>query len=85
MSLEADATHVVLVVSDTGHGIDPDDHERIFERFYRVDEARSRAAGGSGLGLAIVKWIVEIHNGEIRVESDLGAGATFIVKLPRGG
>lgn len=72
----------MLKVSDTGHGIPKVHHERLFERFYRVDSGRSRQAGGTGLGLAIVKHIVGIHNGKISVESKEGKGTTFTVKLP---
>jgi len=71
-----------IVVSDTGIGIAKEDQERIFDRFFRVDKARSREEGGSGLGLSICKWIIEAHQGEIRVESELGKGSSFIVKLP---
>ena len=71
-----------IIVSDTGVGIAREDQERIFNRFFRVDKARSREEGGSGLGLSICKWIVEAHQGEIRVESELGKGSSFIVKLP---
>lgn len=73
---------VKIIVSDTGIGIAKEDQERIFNRFFRVDKARSREQGGSGLGLSICKWIVEAHQGEIKVESELGKGSSFIVKLP---
>jgi signal transduction histidine kinase len=75
---------VVLVVQDTGIGIPAENLEHIFERFYRVDKSRSRAAGGSGLGLSIVKAIVALHKGSIRVESIVGQGTKFIVHLPQG-
>jgi heavy metal sensor kinase len=73
---------VKVIVSDTGIGIAKEDQARIFNRFFRVDKARSREQGGSGLGLSICKWIVEAHQGEIKVESELGKGSSFIVKLP---
>jgi signal transduction histidine kinase len=73
---------VKIIVSDTGIGISKEDQEKIFDRFFRVDKARSREQGGSGLGLSICRWIVEAHQGEIKVESELGKGSSFIVKLP---
>jgi two-component system phosphate regulon sensor histidine kinase PhoR len=72
----------VLRINDTGEGIPTRDLDRVFERFYRVDNARARATGGTGLGLAIVKHVVESHGGSVSVESELGAGSTFIVHLP---
>jgi heavy metal sensor kinase len=72
----------VLAVADTGCGIPEADREHIFERFYRVDKARSRALGGSGLGLAICKSIVEAHGGEISFSTEVDRGTTFTVRLP---
>lgn len=71
-------------VADDGPGIPPEAGERVFERFYRVDRARSRDAGGTGLGLSIVKHIVQAHGGEVRLESEPGKGATFFYTLPVG-
>ncbi len=73
---------LAIQVSDTGIGIPHGEIPRIFDRFYRVDKARSRRLGGTGLGLAIVKEIVDAHGGEVSVESELGKGSTFTVKLP---
>ena len=73
---------VVFSISDTGLGIPPEDQERVFERFYRVDKARSRSQGGTGLGLAIVKNIVENHKGRVSLQSAPAQGTTFTVRLP---
>jgi two-component system phosphate regulon sensor histidine kinase PhoR len=73
---------VFISVSDTGSGMPSEDLPRIFERFYRVDKARSREVGGTGLGLSIVKHVVERMDGSIRVESRLGKGSTFTIVLP---
>jgi signal transduction histidine kinase len=72
-------------VQDDGIGIPAESLPKIFERFYRVDNSRSRATGGSGLGLAIVKWIAELHHGEITAASQLGQGSTFTLKLRLSG
>lgn len=74
-----------ICVTDTGDGIDQAQLPRIFERFYRTDTARSRELGGTGLGLAIVKHLSRLHGGEVRVESILGTGSTFIIELPISG
>ena len=78
---EADG-HGVLEVKDTGAGIPPEDMERVFERFYRVDKARSRELGGTGLGLSIVKHLVGSLRGKVTVTSKLGQGSRFRVELP---
>jgi signal transduction histidine kinase len=80
--LEVRDETAVITVKDSGVGIAEEDQEKIFKRFYRVDKARSREQGGVGLGLAIAEWIVLQHRGTISVESRLGSGATFCVKLP---
>jgi two-component system phosphate regulon sensor histidine kinase PhoR len=74
---------IVLSVSDTGIGIPKAEQERIFERFYRIDPARSRELGGTGLGLSIARHLAEAHGGRILVESEVGRGSTFHVCLPR--
>jgi heavy metal sensor kinase len=82
VELSSDGGQARLVVSDTGIGIPPEHLQRIFERFYRVDKARSRAAGGSGLGLAIARWVVGAHGGTISAGSEVGCGSVFRVTLP---
>ncbi len=79
-----DGTWVDVAVRDSGIGIPRRDLERIFERFYRVDRARSRDTGGTGLGLAIVRHVASNHRGEVRVESREGVGSTFTLRLPAG-
>jgi signal transduction histidine kinase len=79
----ADEKSVVVEVADEGPGIAPEHQRKIFQRFYRVDEARSRAEGGVGLGLAIVKWAVERTGGTVELKSELGRGSVFSVRLPR--
>jgi signal transduction histidine kinase len=73
---------VHISVADTGVGIAPEHLPRLFERFYRVDPARSREDGGTGIGLAIARSVVEAHGGHIRAESQLGRGSTFTFDLP---
>jgi len=82
LALEEGGRKVVISVRDSGIGIPPEEQEKIFERFYRVDKARVRETQGAGLGLAIARWIVQQHGGTIRVESSPGSGATFFVELP---
>jgi signal transduction histidine kinase len=82
VEVRAERDAVVLRVSDTGVGIPQRDLPRIFERFYRVDQARSRETGGTGLGLSIVRHVSENHGGEVTVTSELGQGSTFEVRLP---
>ena len=73
---------VQIEVSDTGIGISPEQQVRVFERFYRVDKARSRDEGGTGLGLAIVKHLTQAFDGQVELESQIGKGSTFRVFLP---
>jgi len=77
IQLESDHNHAVVYVKDTGIGIKKEEIPRIFERFYRIDKARSRNSGGTGLGLAIVKHLIEAHKAEIAVDSEVGKGTTF--------
>lgn len=82
VSSHSDDGRLEITVSDTGPGIPPDQLEQVFERFYRLDGARSRTTGGGGLGLAIARAIVEAHGGTIHAESAPGQGATFRIELP---
>jgi signal transduction histidine kinase len=80
--LGRDERCATVAVADEGPGIDPDEHERIFEQFYRVGTGLVHDAQGSGLGLAIVKHVVEAHDGAVEVASRPGAGSTFTIRLP---
>jgi signal transduction histidine kinase len=82
LSLSKKEGWVYFEVSDTGIGIPPENLPHVFDRFYRVDKARTRAQGGSGLGLSIAKWVAQAHGGAIRVSSQVGEGTTFSVTLP---
>ncbi len=82
VSLSNDGSTVLLEVIDDGPGVPPEDRERIFDRFVRLDEARARDGGGAGLGLAITREIVVAHGGEVDVEDAPGGGARFVVRLP---
>lgn len=79
--IETDDRHLYLSVKDTGIGIPPDMRSRVFERFFRVDKGRSRNVGGTGLGLSIVKHLVNLYNGSIQLDSELGKGSLFHVSL----
>ena len=82
VSLERNHNYAVISIQDTGIGIKESEQRRIFERFYRVNSDRSRVTGGSGLGLAIASVIVQAHKGSLQVQSQLGKGSTFTVRLP---
>ena len=82
VSLNSDQSFFYIKIQDNGFGIPEDAQERVFDRFYRVDKARDRAAGGTGLGLAITKSIILAHDGEIKLYSKEGEGTTFSIKIP---
>lgn len=82
MALEREDGRAHLMVADTGVGIEPEDLPRIFDRFYRADQAREHESGGTGLGLAIAQWIVQAHHGSIKVDSQPGRGTKFMIDLP---
>ncbi|HET7578109.1 MAG TPA: HAMP domain-containing sensor histidine kinase [Bacillales bacterium] len=80
--LSGKENQIIVGISDTGIGMDEEEKQHIFERFYKADKSRNRAIGGSGLGLSIVKKIIDMHNGEIQVESNRGKGTNIKVTLP---
>jgi signal transduction histidine kinase len=83
LSAIQDADAIQLIVEDTGEGIPPESLDRMFERFYRVDDSRFASKGETGLGLSIVKAIIEAHSGKVTVHSQIGTGTTFTLILPR--
>ena len=83
VSHTAEGAKDIVSIADTGEGISSDHLQRIFERFYRTDRARSREIGGTGLGLAIVKHLARLHGGEISLTSTPGKGSTFFIELPK--
>jgi signal transduction histidine kinase len=83
LSLQADKQYGIITVRDTGIGISQDEQKKIFDRFYRVDQARSRHRGGAGLGLSLAQTIACTHHGSIELKSEIGQGSSFILKIPR--
>ncbi|MDE3203008.1 MAG: SpoIIE family protein phosphatase [Acidobacteriota bacterium] len=82
VNLRRDANDLVLAVSDTGSGVPPDEHERIFERFHRASHPNGRSLEGTGIGLALVRELLALHGGTIALDSEVGRGSTFTVRLP---
>jgi signal transduction histidine kinase len=82
LSVQQSDSHATIKVKDTGAGIPPEALPHIFDRFYRVDKSRARGKGNSGLGLAISKAIIDVHDGTIRAESEVGKGTEFVIVLP---
>jgi signal transduction histidine kinase len=82
IALDRAANQYVISISDDGPGIPAEVQPRIFERFYRVDAARSRPDGGAGLGLALARWIARVHGGEVTLASSSSLGSTFVITLP---
>jgi signal transduction histidine kinase len=85
VSLAHDGADLLLTVTDDGPGVAPEDRDRIFDRFVRLDEARARDQGGAGLGLAITREIVAAHGGAVHLDDAPGGGARFVVRLPGAG
>ncbi|MTI58521.1 MAG: HAMP domain-containing histidine kinase [Firmicutes bacterium] len=83
ISAKAQNNQIKIQIKDTGIGISKEEQAYIFDRFYRVDKSRSRASGGSGLGLSICQWIVKVHKGSIKIESEVNQGSTFTIFLPQ--
>jgi signal transduction histidine kinase len=83
--VRANEKEAIFEVADTGIGIPPDAQPRVFDRFFRVDAARSREVGGAGIGLSIVKAICAAHDGRVAVRSEAGRGSCFTVHLPLAG
>ena len=82
VSAAKENNQIRIEVADTGVGIPAEHQKRIFDRFYRVDQARSRENGSSGIGLSIADWIVQVHKGKLEVKSEEGKGTTFSIYLP---
>src|SRR5581483_9173935 len=83
IQVSADRDRAVLEIRDEGPGVPPEHRDRIFDRFFRVDEGRSRQSGGTGLGLSIAKWAVEVNGGRISVGSGVPHGSVFRIEVPR--